>query len=148
MLYTSKYREARRQLSIITTLVGKEYYDNSEQSYEGSYRRLKYVGYETESFLILTFLREVSNVLPIPWDPLIPCFIPVMLLMMTSHGLELSILTFLCGGYMLWRVLYGVFSSATRTKGIKISTLSFEIANTIVKGSNLMHSLSMIASHI
>ncbi|CDY39873.1 hypothetical protein HID58_057232 [Brassica napus] len=65
-------REARRQLSIITTLVGKEYYDNSEQSYEGSYRRLKYVGYETESFLILTFLREVSNVLPIPWDPLIP----------------------------------------------------------------------------
>uniref|UniRef100_A0A0D3E2I0 Uncharacterized protein n=1 Tax=Brassica oleracea var. oleracea TaxID=109376 RepID=A0A0D3E2I0_BRAOL len=65
-------REARRQLSIITTLVGKEYYDNSEQSYEGSYRRLKYVGYETESFLILTFLREVLNVLPIPWDPLIP----------------------------------------------------------------------------
>uniref|UniRef100_A0A0D3AXC9 Uncharacterized protein n=1 Tax=Brassica oleracea var. oleracea TaxID=109376 RepID=A0A0D3AXC9_BRAOL len=66
-------REARRQLSIITTLVGKEYYDNSEQSYEGSYRRLKYVGYETKCFLILTFLREVSNVLPIPWDPLIPC---------------------------------------------------------------------------
>ncbi|KAH0915106.1 hypothetical protein HID58_029552 [Brassica napus] len=72
VLYTSKYREARHQLSIITTLAGKEYYDSSEQSYEGSYRRLKYVGYETESFLILTFLREVSNVLPIPWDPLIP----------------------------------------------------------------------------
>ncbi|KAL0679860.1 hypothetical protein Bca4012_007841 [Brassica carinata] len=74
-LYTNRKGEARRQLSIITTLVGKEYYDNSEQSYEGSYRRLKYVGYETESFLILTFLREVSNVLPIPWDPLIPLLI-------------------------------------------------------------------------
>ncbi|XP_013619568.1 PREDICTED: uncharacterized protein LOC106326078 [Brassica oleracea var. oleracea] len=71
-LYTNRKGEARRQLSIITTLVGKEYYDNSEQSYEGSYRRLKYVGYETKCFLILTFLREVSNVLPIPWDPLIP----------------------------------------------------------------------------
>lgn len=31
VLYTSKYREARHQLSIITTLAGKEYYDSSEQ---------------------------------------------------------------------------------------------------------------------
>ncbi|CAN7093598.1 unnamed protein product [Brassica rapa subsp. narinosa] len=33
----------------------------------------------------------------------------MMLLLMTSQGLELSILTFLLGDYMLSRVLYGVF---------------------------------------
>ncbi|KAJ4881431.1 hypothetical protein Rs2_38486 [Raphanus sativus] len=36
----------------------------------------------------------------------------------------------------------GGFSSATTTKGNKISILSLEVASTIVKGANLMHSLS------